>query len=96
MIRTTRGCGGADARVFDVRKQVGPVAAHVVEWLTEPAKRAVRAEQLAELKERVGHGGASQRAASYMLETLASREKRRLRTHHSFATGGEPVLREAA
>jgi lipid-A-disaccharide synthase len=74
----------------------GPVAAHVVEWLTEPAKRAVRAEQLAELKERVGHGGASQRAASYMLETLASREKRRLRTHHSFATGGEPVLREAA
>jgi lipid-A-disaccharide synthase len=74
----------------------GQVAAHGVEWLTEPAKRAARVEQLAELKERVGHGGASQRAASYMLETVESRGKRRLRTHHSFATVAGAAHREAA
>ena len=49
------------------------VADHVIEWLTDPAKRAARVAQLAELKERVGHGGASRRAADYMLEVLDAR-----------------------
>jgi lipid-A-disaccharide synthase len=38
------------------------VATHVIEWLTEPATRATRVAQLAELKEQVAHGGASCRA----------------------------------
>ena len=43
------------------------VAAHVIEWLTKPAKRQRLIAQMAALKERVGHGGASRRAAEYML-----------------------------
>ena len=74
----------------------GQVAAHVVEWLTDPAKHAARVAQLAELKERVGHGGASQRAANYMLQTLDSLRKPGLRTHHSFAPTGAAAMREAA
>ena len=59
------------------------VAAHVVEWLTDPAKRAARVAQLAELKERVGHGGASQRAADYMLDELDRiADRPALRTHY--------------
>lgn len=46
------------------------VAAHVIEWLTEPAKCEARVSQLAALKEQVGHGGASSRAADYMLHVL--------------------------
>jgi len=64
------------------------VAAHVIEWLSDPAKRAARIGQLAELKERVGHGGASQRAANYLLDVLAERRPTVLRTHYTFA---EPV-----
>jgi lipid-A-disaccharide synthase len=60
------------------------VAAHVIEWLTEPAKRAARVAQLAALKDQVGHGGASQRAAGYMLQVLEARQKRALRTHFEF------------
>jgi lipid-A-disaccharide synthase len=74
----------------------GQVAGHVVEWLTDPAKHAARVAQLAELKERVGHGGASQRAANYMLQTLESLRKPGLRTHHSFAPAGPAAMREAA
>jgi lipid-A-disaccharide synthase len=74
----------------------GQVAWHVVEWLTDPAKHAARVAQLAELKERVGHGGASQRAANYMLQTLDSQRKPGLRTHHSFAPSGPAAMREAA
>jgi hypothetical protein len=41
--------------------------------------------QLAELKERVGHGGASLRAADYILQTLSAQQKGALRTHYPFA-----------
>jgi len=58
------------------------VAGHIVEWLTDPAKRAARAAQLAELRERVGHGGASRRGADYIVDTLAKRCPRTLRTHY--------------
>ena len=58
----------------------------MVEWLIDPAKRTKRVAQLAELKERVGHGGASVRAADYMLRDAESRRKPVLRTHYSFAT----------
>jgi lipid-A-disaccharide synthase len=44
------------------------VAGHIIEWLTDPASRAARVEALKQLKARVAHGGASQRAAEYILE----------------------------
>jgi lipid-A-disaccharide synthase len=71
----------------------GQVAGHVIEWLTAPANRATRVAQLTELKERVGHGGASCRAADYMLKVLDSRERPALRTHHAFAA---TAVRDAA
>ncbi|MEE9602328.1 MAG: lipid-A-disaccharide synthase [Thermoguttaceae bacterium] len=42
------------------------LAEHVVTWLTDEAKYAAVEQSLAELKERVGQGGASQRAAQYI------------------------------
>jgi lipid-A-disaccharide synthase len=71
------------------------VASHIVEWLTQPAKRDARVAQLAELKDRVGHGGASCRAADYILNLLESRRPAALRTHHSFAEPPEPSVRAA-
>jgi len=51
------------------------IAGHVIEWLSDPAKRAARVEALARLKEKVAHGGASSRAAEYILAALAQRPK---------------------
>lgn len=73
------------------------VAEHVVEWLTDPAKRAARVAQLAELKEQVGYGGASKRAADYLLAELGRRAVRPApRTHFHFATRLEEAARGAA
>ncbi len=47
------------------------IAGHVVEWLTDPAKRTARVEALAALRDRVAHGGASGRAAEYILEAIS-------------------------
>jgi lipid-A-disaccharide synthase len=49
------------------------IAAHVAEWLTDAGKREARIADLARLKARVAHGGASARAAEYILRTLADR-----------------------
>jgi lipid-A-disaccharide synthase len=49
------------------------VAAHVVTWLTRPDQREMRIAELARLKAQVAHGGASHRAADYILETLTRR-----------------------
>jgi lipid-A-disaccharide synthase len=57
------------------------IAAHVIEWLTDPAKRAARVAALARLKAEVGHGGASTRAAEYILEKLAARPRTVPRPH---------------
>ncbi|HEY4235496.1 MAG TPA: lipid-A-disaccharide synthase [Lacipirellulaceae bacterium] len=73
------------------------VAEHVVEWLTEPAKRAERVAQLAGLKEIVGHGGASRRAADYILHELDRVvHPPVLRTHFPFAEALEEASRGAA
>ena len=72
------------------------VANHIIEWLSQPAVRAARVAQLAELRERVGHGGASSRAADYMLDALGARRPQALRTHYSFAAQPEQIAREAA
>jgi lipid-A-disaccharide synthase len=73
------------------------VAEHVVEWLTDSKVRDARIAQLAALKEQVGYGGASKRAADYMLAELDSvGQPRMLRTHFPFATGLEEASRGAA
>ena len=72
------------------------VASHVVEWLTSPAKRAARVAQLAELKEQVGYGGASRRAADYLLDVLKPTRRPMRRTHYPFATRLEEAVRGAA
>ncbi len=57
------------------------IAAHVIEWLTDTAKRESRIAELAALKARVAHGGASRRAAEYILDTLAARTEPVPRPH---------------
>ena len=49
------------------------IAAHVVQWLTEPARREALVAELARLKARVAQGGASARAAEYITSTLGQR-----------------------
>jgi hypothetical protein len=51
---------------------------------------------LAALKEHVGHGGASSRAADYILDALDSHRRPALRTHYAFDTPREEFAREAA
>jgi lipid-A-disaccharide synthase len=46
------------------------IADHLIEWLTDPAKRMERVAQLETLKTKVAHGGASSRAAEYILNAL--------------------------
>jgi lipid-A-disaccharide synthase len=72
------------------------VAAHVIQWLTDSAKRSERIAQLAELKEQVGHGGASQRAADYLLNVLDAGRRPVLRTHYPFADRRSVAARDAA
>jgi lipid-A-disaccharide synthase len=72
------------------------VANHVIEWLYQPAKRNARIAQLAALKQHVGHGGASRRAADYVLDALAARRRPALRTHYSFEIRREELARGAA
>ena len=49
------------------------LAEHVVTWLTDEAKYAAVQQGLAELKERVGQGGASQRGAEYITGLVGRR-----------------------
>jgi lipid-A-disaccharide synthase len=72
------------------------VAAHVVEWLTDSAACEERVRKLAALKDRVGHGGASRRAAEYVLAVLDARPSTPLRTHFPFAAAEDAALRGAA
>ncbi len=79
----------ADARVLmpeylSCEDRSGQVAAHVVEWLTQPAQRERLVAEMAVLKERVGHGGASRRAAEYVLAELAKVRPPALAAHCDF------------
>lgn len=49
------------------------LAGHVVDWLANPARRLELEEKLQALADHVGQGGASQRAADYLLGELSSR-----------------------
>jgi lipid-A-disaccharide synthase len=59
------------------------IAAHIVEWLNDPASRSARVEALTELKDRAAHGGASGRAAQYILDALALRRPSAPRPHRA-------------
>jgi lipid-A-disaccharide synthase len=48
------------------------IAAHLNRWLTDPAARAEKETQLAELRARVAHGGATKAAVDLMLSELES------------------------
>ncbi|NLE39722.1 MAG: hypothetical protein GX621_17015, partial [Pirellulaceae bacterium] len=68
------------------------IASHVVEWLTDETARARRVDQLVRLKAEVAHGGASSRAAEYILGHLAARSAPASRPHYlSPATNREVV-----
>ena len=93
----------ADAKVLmpeylTCEDRSGDVAEHVVEWLTEPAKRAALVAQLAELKDLVGYGGASRRGADYILTELErlSSSRTPLRSHFPFAARLDEARRGAA
>jgi hypothetical protein len=53
----------------------------LIEWLTDPAKRAARVARLEALKNKVAHGGASSRAAEYILDVLSRRHQPIPRPH---------------
>lgn len=72
------------------------LAGHLVEWLTDPAKRAEIVDGLSTLKERIGYGGASSRAADYILEELSRRRPRKLKSHFPFARQLDGASRGAA
>ena len=57
------------------------LAAHVIEWLTDAAARDRRVAALAELKARVAQPGAADRAAEYIVRTLAARPEPVPRPH---------------
>jgi lipid-A-disaccharide synthase len=46
------------------------LAAHCIEWLSNPGARSRRVAALEALRERVGQGGASQRAAEYIVAAI--------------------------
>jgi lipid-A-disaccharide synthase len=50
------------------------IATHVVQWLTQPKKRETLVAKLAQLKAEVGQGGASSRAAEYILKHVSAEE----------------------
>jgi len=71
------------------------IAAHVVGWLKDPAKRAALEAELEKLKSRVAHGGASHQAAGYIVEELYARASAPPRPHFApspehFAAGPAP------
>jgi lipid-A-disaccharide synthase len=49
------------------------IAKHVIHWLTRPLERQQLVDRLSKLKAEVGHGGASTRAAQYILDQLDCR-----------------------
>jgi lipid-A-disaccharide synthase len=54
------------------------LARHIIEWLTDDAKHQRLIGRLRELREQVGHGGASQRACEYILRELGRQNSPRL------------------
>ena len=92
----------ADARVLmpeylTCEDKSRDVAHHVVQWLVDSAERSRRVTQLGLLKREVANGGASRRAAEYLLRELDAIARRRtLRTHFPFVIRMDEAARGAA
>jgi lipid-A-disaccharide synthase len=91
----------ADARVLmpeyvSCEDKSPQLAAHIVEWISQPAKRKRLVAEMAALKERVGQGGASRRAADYLLAKVPERSRPQLRAHYVFPAMPAGAVREAA
>ncbi len=75
------------------------LAAHLVGWLTDREARERLVGRLTELKQEVGHGGASRRAAEYICQALRDRQEPQVRTHFEpppAAPVEPPALKQAA
>ena len=72
----------------------------MIRWLTDKAEHARVAAELAALKARVGHGGASRRASQYILAALGAKRPPLPRPHflpaHTSAAEGVDAARHAA
>ncbi len=70
------------------------IADHVIDWLKNEDRRVDLIDRLDQLKRRVGHGGASQSAALYILEALSARTVPTPRPHFTpgmfVASSGNP------
>jgi lipid-A-disaccharide synthase len=80
----------ADARVLmpeylACEDRSAQVAAHIVAWLTNATKRRQLVAEMAALLERIGQGGASQRAADHIMAALEKRAQQPLRAHRAVA-----------
>ena len=56
------------------RDRTDDLARHVVEWLTDDAARESLVARMRTLADRVAHGGASERAAEYMVCELVEKK----------------------
>ncbi len=65
------------------------IAHHLIGWLTKEASRQKRIAELAQLKARICHGGASSKAAAYILRTLDSPRAMPSRPHLKTSTSHE-------
>jgi lipid-A-disaccharide synthase len=68
------------------------LARHVIEWLTDPRKRQELVGKLADLKQRVAHGGASATAAELILRELGELRPPVPRPHFLPAAGSPAAL----
>ena len=66
------------------------IASHVIEWLNNDNKRESRIAELAQLKAQVAHGGASLRAAEYIIHALTKSRAPAPRPH--FIPGERAVV----
>lgn len=71
------------------------IAARIVRWLKNADERQKLVAELARLKAQVGHGGASTKAAEYILSVLVEKRQPAPRPHVS-PTGDEPSRQRAA
>ncbi len=58
------------------------IADNICSWLTDEHSRQATENRLALLKDQVAHGGASRRAAEYILEMIGRNETKTLRPHY--------------
>jgi lipid-A-disaccharide synthase len=88
---------GAEQVVFPeyltCEDRTADMARHLVDWLRDGRKRTDCIGRLAALREKVAHGGASSRAADYILAELALLPPRPPRPHYMTAAGAKSIAK---